>query len=255
VIPKRVVFEGRKRTNELNIVNASNDTIKYVLTIVEMKMAEDGSFQQITKPDSGQNFASSHLRIFPKTITLAPNESQTVKVQLMNIAQMTQGEYRSHILFNVIPDEKLKSPPLLKMVTNLKVNLIPVFSVTIPVIVRIGDNNSKISFSDMSFHIQGDTLPKLTATFNRTGNMSAYGNISVEHISDKGFETHVATMKGLSVYVPNTTRTVNISLDNHVGVDYNAGRLRIIYTTIIEDRPVKIAESELTLEEKQKSKK
>jgi len=44
VIPKRVVFEGKKRTHELNLANTGNDTVKYTITVVEMKMMEDGLF-------------------------------------------------------------------------------------------------------------------------------------------------------------------------------------------------------------------
>jgi P pilus assembly chaperone PapD len=57
VFPRRLVFEGSKKSEDLTLVNTGKDTAKYVISIVELRMREDGSFDPITKPDSGQYFA------------------------------------------------------------------------------------------------------------------------------------------------------------------------------------------------------
>ncbi len=249
VIPRRVVFEGNgRRTQELNLANGGSDTVRYSISIIDVRMKQDGTFEEITKPDSGQNFASSHLRIFPRHVILGPDEAQSVKVQLTNTSKMLPGEYRSHIYFKALPKERpATEKKMTKMVTNLKLRLKPLFGVTIPVIIRLGENTTRVTFTDLSFEIAGDTMPRVSGVINRTGNMSAYGNISVEHISPDGHHTHVATVKGLAVYAPSTSRKFAVQLSKNFAVDYKKGKLNVIYTAEVEERQVKMAEETLII--------
>jgi hypothetical protein len=251
ILPKRLVFEGNKRSAKLSIANTTADTVKYAISVIEMKMMADGSFIEVKKSDSGQSYASDHLRIYPKTVSLGPNDWQTISVQLSNASKLPQGEHRSHIRFTPLATENIAPQP--KSTSNLiKVKIIPVFAITAPVIIRIGENNTRAHFTNVSFTYDADSIPVLNATINRAGNMSTYGNISVIHISPEGFETHVAYLKGLAVYVPNSTRNLSLNLDKKVGVNFSVGSLRVVYTTFIEERPVKMAEYEIIIPEKQK---
>ena len=63
IYPKRIVFEGAKRSQEINLANSGKDTARYVLSVVQIRMKEDGSFEQITEPDPGQVFADKFFRI------------------------------------------------------------------------------------------------------------------------------------------------------------------------------------------------
>src|ERR1700741_1501873 len=94
--PKRIVFQGSKKSQELNLANIGKDTARYIISFVQIRMKEDGSFEKISQPDSGQNFADANLRFFPRSVTLAPNETQTVKVQAVRTEELKEGEYRSH---------------------------------------------------------------------------------------------------------------------------------------------------------------
>jgi P pilus assembly chaperone PapD len=82
VTPKRVVFEGNRRSEELNLAKVGKDSATFVISFIQIKMNDYGTFEQIMQPDSNQRFADKNLRFFPRTVTLAPNEAQTVKVQL-----------------------------------------------------------------------------------------------------------------------------------------------------------------------------
>ncbi len=82
ITPKRVVFEGNKRSMDLNLANIGDDTATYAISLIQIRMTEEGGFETITEPDEGQMFASPYMRYFPRTVTLGPNEAQTVKIQL-----------------------------------------------------------------------------------------------------------------------------------------------------------------------------
>lgn len=232
VMPKRVVFEGNKRFEDLNLANIGKDTATYVISFVQVRMREDGSFENITEPDSSQLFADKFLRIFPRTVTLGPNEAQTVKVQVTKKNEMAAGEYRSHLYFRAVPKENPlgeidKNPP---KDSSISVVLVPIYGISIPVIIRNGETRASMKFSDLSFQYEKDTIPTLKMSFNREGNVSTYGDISVDHIAKDGTVTRVGTVKGLAVYTPNTLRKFNMALNKLKTVNYKSGKLHVVYS-------------------------
>jgi P pilus assembly chaperone PapD len=224
ITPRRVVFEGAKKTQELNLANTGVDTAKYNVSIVQYRMKEDGSFQEITIPDEGQNFADKYIRFFPRTVTLAPNEAQVVKMQLVKTDQMQPGEYRSHVYFRAVPKQTaLGAEEKSKDSTAIGVKLIPIFGITIPVIIRSGESTMKVNLSDLKFETINDTIPRLQLTLNRTGNMSVYGDLFVEHVSPQAEIVKVGIVKGIAVYTPNPMRRFQMDLDPKSKVDYHSG--------------------------------
>lgn len=245
ITPRRVVFEGKHKTQQLNLANTGSDTASYVVSFVQYRMNEDGSFDQITEPDSGQFFADKNLRLFPRSVTLAPKEAQLVKLQLRNYRQLNDGEYRSHIYFRTVNNTTaLGLDELDKDTTSLSVRLIPVFGISIPVIIRKGESTTQLSLSGLSVEMLNDTTPVLNVTFNRTGNMSVYGDIEVDYIL--GDETtQVGLARGLAVYTPKEIRHFKLNLNNKF--DYTKGKLKVVYKTNNDLKPVALAEEELIL--------
>jgi len=247
IYPKRVSFEGSARTQQISLSNTGKDTARYVISFIQIRMKEDGKFEQITQPDSGQYFSDKHVRIFPRAVTLAPNEGQVIKIQVSQSNKLLAGEYRSHLYFRAVNIEKPLGDSIKKETTGVSVKIVPVFGFSIPVIIRIGDNDTKVSLSDLKVEKEDSASSVLKLQFHRTGNMSVYGDISVQHISDGGKITQVAHVKGISVYSPNKRRDIKIDLENKPGLNYHAGKLRVIYTTSTEAKPEKLASAELTL--------
>jgi hypothetical protein len=248
IIPRRVVFEGSIKTQEITLANSGADTATYIVSIVQMRMKEDGSFETITTPDPGQNFADKYLRFYPRTVTLAPKESQMIKMQLIKAQKLEAGEYRSHIYFRAVQKAKpLGENTAPSDSTSFSATLSPVFGITIPVIIRIGDPTGQVNLSALSIDMVNDTLSKCNITFNRTGNTSVYGDIAITYTSLQGKTTQVATVKGIAVYTPNSVRRFDCKLDNIPGVDYHKGKLHVVYSTLQGARPLKLAEAELIL--------
>ena len=252
ITPKRAVFEGNKRSMDLNLANVGDDTATYAISLVQIRMTEEGGFETVTEPDEGQLFASPYLRFFPRSVTLGPNEAQTVKVQLVKAGSLAPGEYRSHVYFRAVPEEK---PLGEEEVTqqdpaSISVKLVPIFGITIPVIIRVGKPDVSVTLSDLTMRFENDTIPKLKFTFNRAGNYSVYGDISVDHVSAAGVVTRVGIANGIAVYTPNTKRSFEFSLFHDKGVDYSGGKLLVTYSAPSEVKPEKYAEAELMLSQK-----
>lgn len=247
VFPKRIVFDGNKRSNELNLANIGKDTARYNISFVQYRMNEDGSFTEITVPDEGQNFADNFLRYYPRSVVLAPKESQVVKIQLTKTDQLKPGEYRSHIYFRANPNMNALGEADKTKDTTVSVRLIPIFGITIPAIIRVGDNNTKVSLSALNFVTVNDTISNLQLAFNRTGNMSVYGDLTVTYISPQGKKTEVGKATGIGVYTPIALRRFQIQLYKINGINYREGRLLASYSSQNDAKPEKYCEAELQL--------
>ena len=249
VTPRRIVFDGTKRSQELNLANTGKDTAKYNVSIIQYRMTENGSFEEITVPDPGQNFADKYLRFFPRSVTLAPNEAQVVKMQLIRTDQLQPGEYRSHVYFRAVPKQTaLGTEEKVKDSTAIGVKLIPIFGITIPVIIRSGESTMKVTLSDLKLEALNDTTTRMMMSFNRSGNMSVYGDILIEHISSSSVKTQVGIVKGVAVYAPNAVRKFTIELDKKAKVDYHSGTLKVTFSSQSDTKPEKYTEAELKLQ-------
>ena len=245
ITPRRVVFDGTRRVMELSLANSGIDTARYNISLIQYRMNEDGTFTEIFEPDSGQFFADKNLRFFPRSVNLGPNEAQSIRMQVTNQDKMSPGEYRSHIYFRSVPNPVALGEESTKIdTTSVSVQLIPIFGITIPVIIRIGENNTTTSISDIKLEHSNDTTKILEFKINRQGNMSVYGDIKVVHISSSGKETLTGAINGLAVYTPMSSRIVRVILENTRSVDYSTGKIRVTYLSQSETKPVIYAEEE-----------
>jgi len=248
ITPRRVVFEGGKKSIDLNLANIGEDTATYAISLVQIRMKEDGGFETITEPDPDQRFADRFIRFFPRSVSLGPNEAQAVKIQLIRSNELEPGEYRSHFYFRSIP----KTTPLgegeePRDTTTISVTLKPIFGITIPAIIRVGESTAKVTISDLGFELVNDTVPRISFVFNRSGNMSVFGDLSVDHISTQGKITRVGIANGVAVYTPNTRRWFQFNLNTVPGVNFKSGTLRVIYSAPSDVKPVRFTEAELSL--------
>lgn len=249
IMPRRVVFEDAKqRTQELNIANNGTDTAKYLVSVIQYRMLESGNFELITLPDSGQYFADKNFRFFPRSVVLGPNEAQTIKIQVINTAELKPGEYRSHLYFRAVAKEnpigeKLDKNPA----KTISVSLVPTFGIAIPVIIRVGISPAVVSILKSEFTLNSENPPILNLTFSRRGNTSVYGDIKVNHISEQGKVTPAGLAKGFAIYTPVKIRHFAFNLDKSLGIDYRKGKLQILYTTSSDSKPVIITESSINL--------
>lgn len=246
IFPKRIAFDGiQNRVQNINLSNVGKDTATYKLSYSEIKMDQDGKFITIEKPESDQRFASPYLRFYPRTITLAPNESQTVKIQLIKTNELQQGEYRSHLYFRAVPKNKVleKEDPNHKP-EGLNISITPVFGISIANIVTIGESTTAVTLSNLAVQKSEDGI-NLSLDFNRSGNMSCYGDIQVNHISPKGITTSAANVKGFAVYTPGNLRKTKIKLNTIPNTDYSKGQLQVIYSA--QDKGMKYTEATLRL--------
>jgi hypothetical protein len=247
ISPLRIIFEGSKKTQEINLANVGKDTAVYAISVKNFRMMDNGGFTEITEPDSGQHFAEPFLRFFPRKVTLAPNEAQVVKIQLIKTNELPIGECRSHLYFRGVPDEKPQGEAPSKKDSGISIHLVPIYGITIPVIIRSGECQADVALSDVSFELVHNDTPTVRLTFNRTGNISIYGDMKVDYISPSGKSKQVKIVKGIGIYTPNLVRHTSIELDRDKDVDYHKGKLHITYAVQQGDKTTKNVETDIVL--------
>lgn len=243
IFPKRVVFDGKKKVEKIILSNTGKDSAVYNISFIEYKMTELGGLTSITEPDSGQYFASPYLKVFPRKVTLAPNESQIVKIQVIDYNNIENGEYRSHLYFR---PEKNNNPrgqkPKPDDSTAVSVKLEAIVGISIPTIINKGTSNTIASISKLTYENDGDLNHFLSFNINRSGNMSVYGDISLYYVSSDNSSYEVGKASGLAVYTPGNIRKVKLQLQKPVGVNFIGGKFKVVYT-VNESKKV-IAEAE-----------
>ncbi len=246
IFPKRLVFEGGKKSDIINLTNIGKDTATYKISFIQIRMTEYGGFENIVEPDSGQFFAEPLLRYYPRTVTLGPNESQVIKLQLKSIGNTPAGEYRSHLYFRA---DKTAAPRKdVKADTNaVSVHISALFGISIATIVRVGKSTARVNLTNLWMERNEQNAPLLHLEFHRSGNMSVYGTLVVQHVSPEGVTTKVGEVSGLAVYTPGAVRKAALKLQEPPGVDYSKGKLVAIYATPPEAKNVQMATAELAL--------
>ena len=248
VYPQRVVFEGQKKVIEVNIANPSKDSVKYSLSFLQYRSTVDGGYEKITTPDSGQYFADKNIRFLPRTVKLGPSETQVVLLQLIRSEQLKPGEYRSHLYLKALRDQKYQGDFVTKKDSSiLGIKIVPTFSITIPILIQKGESTTTVYITDLKLETASDGSKKLLCSINRSGNMSAYGDISILHFAPNGKETKIGLLNAVSVYTPNLIRKLKINLENKTSVDMSKGTIRVLYSLQSEKRLVKLAGAELAL--------
>jgi len=247
VTPTRVVFEGNKQKETLNLVNVGKDSATYSISFLQYNMKEDGSFVIVEKPDSGQMFADPYLKVFPRKVRLAPGEPQVVMLQCRRSNNMIAGEYRSHLYFRA---EKKIKPLGSKTIDTAKVSvqITPIYGMSIPVIIRSGSVIVKSKLSDLKIVKSQDAMQYLSLTINREGNISIYGDIIIEFIPTQGKPYQVGILKGVGVYTNINKRNINIKLDNTSVKPLTSGKLKVQYVSNGDTKRFVYAEGELDVD-------
>jgi hypothetical protein len=244
IFPKRIVFDGGKRVKQLILSNIGKDTAVYNVSFLQYRMNMNGGFKAVTTPDVGQYFATPYLRVFPRKVTLAPNESQIVKVQLTKSKKLNEGEYRSHLYFRAKKNNNpLGQKEKLVDSTSISVKLEAVFGISIATIIKKGTSNTRTTISDLFYEKDKELNHFINFNLNRTGNMSTYGDIHINYVSLNNTIVEVAKVKGVAVYTPGEVRKVKIQLKTPKGITFTGGTFKVVYTA--NESKKKLADAEL----------
>jgi P pilus assembly chaperone PapD len=209
VAPTRIVLDGR-RGAEVILNNIGAEEATYRITLELRRMNDIGKLDEITPETANdkEKAALELIRYAPRRVTLPPNQPQSIRIGLQGTETLPDGEYRAHMLFRAIP----KTPDATAedgQANGLKINLIPVYGVTIPVIVRKGDLKATAAIANAALARDAD-MTSLNFDLTRAGDKSVFGEV---HVTKPGVAEPLIVVKGIAVYPELGSRKVSLPID------------------------------------------
>jgi len=203
VAPTRLVLNG-SRGSEVIIKNVGEETATYRVSVELRRMLPNGSLSEVIQPSAAETAAEDMIFYAPRKVTLPPNQPQSVRVTARVPAGLPDGEYRVHLLFRAIPDPRAVTAPT--DFQGVGFRLTPIYGVTIPVFVRLGNLEAKAGIAAVKL-VQSNGHKAVSVDLTRSGTRSTYGEIRV--VKD-GVKEPLAELKGVAVYNELNERTVTI---------------------------------------------
>lgn len=208
IAPTRVVFDGRRGT-EVILNNIGNEEATYRITLELRRMNDQGRLDDVDPlaANAKEKTALEVIRYAPRRVTLPPNQPQSIRVGLQATDTLPDGEYRAHMLFRAIP----KAPAATGAEdagNGLKIQLIPIYGISIPIIVRKGNLQATAAMSNvrMGTDNEGRTLE---FDLSRNGEKSVFGEI---HVTKPGVAEPLSIAKGIAIYPEVSSRKVSLPL-------------------------------------------
>ncbi|MFL6725465.1 MAG: molecular chaperone [Sphingomicrobium sp.] len=207
VAPTRLVLDGRKGA-EVILNNIGEEPATYRVSVEFRRMTENGDLIDVATPNDADRKAEDMIVYSPRKVVLAPHEPQAIRIAARAPQGLPDGEYRVHLLFRAIPpatpvvqaaDEKPK---------GVQFKLTPVYGVTIPVIVRLGNLQATAGIANVHLE-KKDGVPAIGLDLVRAGTRSTYGEVRV---LKAGVKDPIAVQKGVAVYTEVGKRHVTLAI-------------------------------------------
>ncbi len=224
VAPTRVILDGSRGT-EVILSNIGSEEATYRIGLELRRMLENGRLVPVERTDanSSEEAALGMIRYAPRRITLPPGQPQAVRLAARPGADLADGEYRVHMSFKAIPRPREVTASD-QPAEGVSIQLIPIYGVTIPIIVRQGRVEAQVAINQPSI-VQGETGPEFAMSISRAGDSSTYGVLSVTRPGD---DEPILLLRGLAVYPELNERQVRVRLTPEQAAKFN-GQVRIEY--------------------------
>jgi len=240
VAPTRVVLNGRRGT-EIILNNIGDDVATYRISAELRRMTPDGKLEDVTQPNATEKAAQEMILYAPRKVVLPPNQPQAIRLSARAPEGLPDGEYRVHMLFRAVPAPRPQVAEQ-KQTEGVAFRLTPIYGVTIPVIVRLGNLEAKAALSNVRKVIENGK-PAIALDISRAGDRSTFGEVRV---FKAGIADPIAIVAGIAVYTELGQRSVVIPIDPAKAANAT-GQVTVQYVEPTDTGPVTIAETSTVL--------
>lgn len=244
VAPTRIVLDGRKGA-EVILNNIGEEPATYRVSIEFRRMTEDGSLVDVTEPSAEDKAAEDMIVYAPRRVTLVPHQPQSIRIAARAPQGLPDGEYRVHMLFRAIPPANPVVPASASTdgtTHGLQFRLIPVYGVTIPVIVRLGNLEAKAAIANVRLDKTGGK-PVVDLDLSRSGTRSTFGEVRV---LKPGVKNPIAIQRAVAVYKEIGVRHLSVPVDESFQGD-PAGPVTVQYVETFDDGSHVLAQTDAVL--------
>ena len=240
VAPTRIILNGGRGT-QIILNNIGDDVATYRISLELRRMTPDGSLVDVPNPNEAEKAAEAMVLYAPRKITLPPNQPQTINIAARAPAGLADGEYRVHLLFRAIPPAHPVTATTVPA-KGISFALTPVYGVTIPVIVRLGNLQAKAGIANV--HLVTENGKRAVALdLSRSGTRSTFGEVRV---IKAGVKEPIAVQRGVAIYTELGARSLSIAIDDKLLAAAN-GPVTVEYVESTELGPEVIAQTSAIL--------
>ena len=242
VAPTRIVLDGRKGA-EVILNNIGEEPATYRVSVEFRRMTEDGGLVDVTAPSAEDEKAADMIVYAPRKVVLAPHQPQAIRIAARPPQGLPDGEYRVHLLFRAIPPANpVVQAAGAEPTRGLRFQLTPVYGVTIPVIVRLGNLQATAGIANVHLE-QKDGKSFVSLDLSRSGERSTFGEVRV---LKSGIHNPIAIQKAVAVYKEIGVRHLAVPLDD-AQKGAAAGPVTVQYVETFDDGSHVIAETQAVL--------
>ncbi|MGN6058527.1 MAG: fimbrial biogenesis chaperone [Sphingomicrobium sp.] len=268
VAPTRIILDGG-RGAEVVLNNIGDEPATYRVSVEFRRMDNDGNLTDVANPTAADKAAADMIIYAPRRVTLAPHEPQAIRIAARPPQGLPDGEYRVHMLFRAIPPASpVVQPAAASETKGLRFQLTPIYGVTIPVIVRLGNLQATAGIANVHLEKKAQPLEKgvaippvcsissngtrcphgepndfISLDLTRSGSRSTFGEVRV---LKAGVKDPIALEKAVAVYTEINSRHLSVP----VNPDYKgeiAGPVTVQYVESSDDGSHVIAETKTVL--------
>ncbi len=239
VAPTRIVLNGSRGT-EIVLSNIGDDVATYRISIELRRMNSKGSLDDVAEANDREKVAQSMILYAPRRVTIAPNQPQMIRIAARAPAGLADGEYRAHLLFRAVPPPRPVTPP--SQAKGVSFELIPIYGVTIPVVIRMGNLQAKVGIANVAL-VQAGGKPAVALDLTRAGDRSVFGDVRV---FKAGVKDPIAIQRAVAIYTEVDTRHMVIPLNPDFAAAAS-GPVTVDFVESSDSGPVSLAETKTVL--------
>ena len=241
VAPTRIVLDGRKGA-EVILNNIGEEPATYRVSVEFRRMTEDGDLVDVAAPSDADKKAEDMIVYAPRKVVLAPHEPQAIRIAARPPQGLPDGEYRVHLLFRAIPPATPVVQPTGEKPKGVSFKLTPIYGVTIPVIVRLGNLQATAGIADVRLE-QKNGVAAVGFDLVRQGSRSTYGEVKV---LKAGVKEPLADVKGVAVYTEVGKRHVSVPIAENYRAQAS-GPVTVEYIETYDDGTHMLAQTQAML--------
>ena len=239
VAPTRIVLNG-SRGAEIVLSNIGDEVATYRISVELRRMKEDGTLEDVAAANDKEKAAQAMILYAPRRVTIAPGEPQTIRISARAPQGLADGEYRAHLLFRAVPPPRPVTAP--REVKGIAFELIPIYGVTIPVVVRMGNLQAKVGIANVQLTSQAGK-PAVALELTRAGERSVFGDVRV---FKAGIKEPIAVQRGVAVYTEVGSRRLVIPVNPNLAASAS-GPVTVDFVETSDAGPLTLAETRTVL--------
>jgi P pilus assembly chaperone PapD len=244
IYPTLVLFENNQRSAEITIANRGDQTGTFETSWTDLTMAPEGG---LVKAEGEAPWSvQPHVRYSPRRVTLAPGESQVIKIAVRSNPEIAEGEYYSHLRVLTINSEDPLADDAIVEASEPSpgVSIQARTAVAIPVIWRNSRDTPSMSIEAVRTDADANTI---SIDVRRHGQLSVRGYLHLlETAADRSLRP-LADVVPVVIYPSLDTRTISVELYDGVTVDSLPEGAGVYYSadSVLTERSVVLAHSSI----------